>query len=680
MEKSSLWATFAKARRQVISRFLVARHDPNGGLDISFGDGGKVITNFIAGPSSANALALQSDGKIVVAGRAGDQFALARYNSDGTLDQNFDSGGLISASFEPGNANTISLASSLAIQPDGKIVVGGDSFNRNPAAPDYVLDSNVALARYNSDGTLDGTFGAGGFVVSSFGNFDRTDAITIQSDGKIIVAGDSNSTGLGLYDYTLTLVRYNPNGTPDETFGAAGRAVPVSGSFDVSALALRQDGKIVVAGTYLSPYPANKDFALTQYNGDGTLNSSFGIAGLGVTDFAWTGSATGRENVTATLAVQADGKILVGGYSASNFALARYNNDASPDTAFGAEGIGITQVGSLGLSTFNFPVAASSTFGSALSLSGSFFTDSSFVCCSPAGVKFQLFLIEQAFALAIQPNGKIIAGGVLDNQAALVRFHSITTPRITVANAGAGLGGIWSPDGAISCGTRCSASYDAGSTVLLGWATAFGSYFSGWNGYTPIAGGGCRLTLNADTIVTAEFDLDLAIATDAAPLPDGAVGMTYMVQVGLTGGQHPFSSRVTSGALPSGLALNGRMLSGTPLRSGRSKFTVEFTDSTGFPIKKSFNLTVLKSLSLSTQSLKAGRLGRSYSAALKAKGGGGPYDWSLVSGNLPTGFSLDSATGRITGLPTVTGSYSLTIRLSDATGQRIDRSLTLIIN
>lgn len=107
---------------------------------------------------------------------------------------------------------------------------------------------------------------------------------------------------------------------------------------------------------------------------------------------------------------------------------------------------------------------------------------------------------------------------------------------------------------------------------------------------------------------------------------------------------------------------------------------MEFTDSTGFPIKKSFNLTVLKSLSLPTRSLRAGRLGRPYGAALKAKGGGGPYTWSIVSGNLPGGFSLDSATGQIVGLPTVTGTYNLTIRVADILGQRIDRAFTLIIN
>ena len=107
---------------------------------------------------------------------------------------------------------------------------------------------------------------------------------------------------------------------------------------------------------------------------------------------------------------------------------------------------------------------------------------------------------------------------------------------------------------------------------------------------------------------------------------------------------------------------------------------MEFTDAMGLPIKKSFNLTVVKSLSLSTLNLQAGRLGRSYNASLKIKGGDGPYTWSVVSGNLPVGFSLDSATGQIIGLSTVTGTYNFTIRVADVLGQHVDGTFTLIIS
>jgi uncharacterized delta-60 repeat protein len=663
------------------SRFLVARHNTNGSLDTSFGNGGKVVTNFSVGPSSANAVVLQADGKIVVAGKAGDMFALARYNSDGTLDQSFGSAGLLATRFEPNDPNTLSLAASVAIQSDGKIVVAGDSFVRNPSFPTFVTDSNVGVARFNAEGTIDETFGTGGVVISNFISFDRADALAIQPDGKIIVAGDSNSTGTG--PYTAYLFRYNSNGTPDETFGSSGLGAAITGSFDVAAVSLQPDGKIVVGGTFLSASPANADFALARYHSDGTLDNGFGVAGVAVTDFPWTGNASGRENVAATLALQQDGKIVVGGYSTSTFALARYNTDGSADAGFGSGGIAITQVSSLGSTTFNFPIAASSTFSAGLVIfidgHGPGFNDCWLLIPNPCGVSLSLFLVEQTFALAIQPTGKIIAGGVLDKQAALVRYHSITTPKITVANTGPGLGGIWSPDGAISCGTRCSASYDGGSTVLLGWATALGSYFAGWTGCTPIPGGGCTLTLNVDTMVTAEFDLDLPIAADAADLPNGAVGLDYTVQVGLPG-KAPFNSRIVSGSLPPGLVLNSRMLSGTPTRPGKSKFTIEFTDATGLSTKKDFKLTVLKSLNLATQSLKAAHLGRSYNAALKAKGGAGPYAWSQVSGNLPAGVSFDSSTARISGVPTVAGTYNFTIRVADALGQQVERTFNLIAN
>ncbi|HKY09743.1 MAG TPA: Ig domain-containing protein, partial [Candidatus Binatia bacterium] len=302
------------------------------------------------------------------------------------------------------------------------------------------------------------------------------------------------------------------------------------------------------------------------------------------------------------------------------------------------------------------------------------------ICANPpCGVSLSIFLVEQAFALGIQPNGKIIAGGVLDKQAALVRYHSVTTPKITVANTGSGLGGIWSPDGGINCGTRCSASHDAGSTVLLGWVTAFGSHFAGWTGCTPIPGGGCTLTLNADSTVTAKFNLDLALAADVPPLPSGAVGMSYAVQVSLPG-SHPFTSRIVSGGLPAGLILNGRMVSGTPLRPGRSKFAVEFTDSTGLLTKKNFTMTVVKRINVATRRLKAGRVGTPYDGALKVKGGAGPYTWSLISGNLPPGLAVDSAAGRITGLPASSGSHDFVVRATDALGQTADKSFTLIIN
>jgi len=509
--------------------FLISRHNADGSLDASFGSGGKVITsgssglisfpptpNAFAAPCSANAVTLQRDGKIVVAGSAGDLFALARYNSDGTLDSTFGSAGLVSARFEPGRSDTVSLASSVAIQSDGKIVITGDSFVLNPLARDYALDSNFGIARYNSDGTPDETFGVAGFVTADFGSFDRAHALAIQSDGKIVVAGDSTSNGKA--PYTLILIRYNSDGALDNTFGNGGRALPVVGSFQVSALALQPDAKIVVAGTYTGASPSYADFALARYNSDGTLDASFGVAGQSVTDFAW-GYSGSRDNGAFAVALQPDGKILLGGYSDSYFALARYNGDGGLDETFGNAGIAITQVSAIGFSTINFPIAGSTGSGAGIIIIGVGGGGCCVGCCvsAPAGVKLSLLRVEQAFALALQNDGKIIAGGIVDEHAALVRYHGLTTPKLTVGNVGVtiphgdfitpappnastimmpiyvgnvpqtGVGGIVSLDHAISCGTRCSAAYDPGSAVILNAVWPVGSYFVGWDGCAPVA-------------------------------------------------------------------------------------------------------------------------------------------------------------------------------------------------
>lgn len=681
------------------SRFLITRHNLNGSLDNTFGSGGIVTTTFANGSSSANAVALQSDGKIVVAGSAGDRFALARYNSDGSLDLTFGTSGLVAAQFLPSDTN-YSLASSLAIQPDGKIVIAGDSFVRNPALASYVTDCNVGMARFISDGTLDPSFGTGGIVISDFGGFDRADVLAIQSDGKILIAGDSSTTATG--PFIPYLFRHNSDGSADQTFGSSGLGAPIPGSFDVAALALQPDGKIVVSGTALSVSPANADFAVARLNSDGTLDSGFGVAGLAVADFVWTSGT--RQNVASSLTLQTDGKILVGGYSEASFALLRYEANGSPDSGFGAGGLAIAQVSSLGTSTFNFAVAASSSFSvtsvtlvfgdhADLLPSQCFALPDGSIVASPffllppgavpisCGIPINSFLVEQPFALAIQTDGKIISGGVLNDKPVLVRYHAVATPKITVMNSGPGVGGIWSPDGAISCGTRCSAFYDSGNTVLLGWATALGTYFTGWSGCMPIEGGGCSLTLNGDAAVTAEFDLDISLdAAAATNLPPGAVGMNYVTQVGLPGMHQPLNSRVASGSVPSGLALNGRMLSGVPKKAGNFRFTVEFTDSTGAKSRRQLTLPVQKLLVLSTKSLKTGRAGRSYSLALKATGGDRAYTWSIIEGTLPTGFTLDGSSGRITGMPTSQGAYPLTVRVADGFGQRVERALSLIIN
>src|SRR5690348_14036598 len=180
---------------KTVEDFIVARYDANGSLDKRFAKNGKITTDFFRNVDSISAVAIQPDGRILVAGFAQTGgtggtprvFALARYRSDGTPDTSFGNGGALTTSF----GGSFAAVSALMLQPDGKIVVAG-TVDFNPDLPTSGLD--FALARYNPSGTLDGSFGKGGKVVFDFfGSFDQANGAVLQPDGKII---DRKSTRL----------------------------------------------------------------------------------------------------------------------------------------------------------------------------------------------------------------------------------------------------------------------------------------------------------------------------------------------------------------------------------------------------------------------------------------------------------------------------------------------------
>jgi uncharacterized delta-60 repeat protein len=231
-----------------------------GDLDISFGGDGTVLTDFGGGSTKATALALQHNSKIVVAGSSTangtSKFALARYLPNGTLDATFGGNGTILSDF---GSDRVSEANALAIQTDGKIVVAGVSFSNISRHDDFTL------ARYLPNGTLDTTFGSQGLVLTDFGGGSAVAyALVLQSDGKIVVAGVSSSTAPGNGDFALA--RYLANGTLDATFNSDGKVTTDWGDNDqATALAIQRNGKIVVAG---SPYHEESGpiaFALARY-------------------------------------------------------------------------------------------------------------------------------------------------------------------------------------------------------------------------------------------------------------------------------------------------------------------------------------------------------------------------------------------------------------------------------
>ena len=300
--------------------FMLLRYNSNGTLDDSFGVGGKVSTPINDDNDQAVDLAIQSDGKIVAAGNSedgsgDDQFALVRYNTDGTLDTSFGSGGKVSTNVGVGD----DIALSVAIQSDGKVVAAGYSKSDGNL-------SNISLVRYNADGSQDATAGFFGMKVTDISDRDRANSVVIQSDGKILVGGSSASAGA-----SGVLVRYSTNLSLDASFGLGGIVItPVS---SVDSVAIQSDGKIVAAG-----YKSNgiyNDFALMRYNSNGTLDSDFGAGGEVITSF-------GSNAVAQSVAIQSDGKIVAvgssGGGFANDFALVRYNTDGTLDTSFGSAG------------------------------------------------------------------------------------------------------------------------------------------------------------------------------------------------------------------------------------------------------------------------------------------------------------------------------------------------------
>ena len=309
----------------------------DGELDPDFGSGGIVTTNFGTDFDFGNAVAIQNDGKIIMAGSlyngANGDIGLVRYLADGTLDATFGNNGKVITDFNGRHDK----ANAMALQPDGRIVVAGASYLQASNEQDF------AVVRYNSDGTLDLTFSGDGYTFTDMGaNFDTAFDVVIQPDGRIVVAGVAEHNGQA----DMAVARYLADGTLDSSFDEDGKVVTNLGSaFDRAlGVALQSDGKIVAAGHYHNG--DSLDFALVRYKTDGSLDLDFDGDGVVTTDI------DEIDNDGHDVLVQSDGKIVVVGYTfatAQNdgiFTMVRYASDGSLDSAFGDNGIVLTPVGS----------------------------------------------------------------------------------------------------------------------------------------------------------------------------------------------------------------------------------------------------------------------------------------------------------------------------------------------
>ena len=369
-------------------RFALARYNSDGSLDATFGDSGQIITGMTDDEWDASvphALALQPDGKLLVAGTSyspddeHNVFTLARFEADGAPDNTFGSQGRVLTAIDTSESAVDDVAYALAVGADGKIVLAGAT---------GAFPTDFAAARYMPDGKLDTTFGDRGKVVTDLGGSDAAAAISIQPDGKVVLAGRGVEN-----DDDWAMLRYMPGGQLDTAFGKGGKlSLDFNGGEDrATGLAIRPDGKIVVGGTIYVGAVICKDengltrgcdkysSALAQYTPNGALDKTFAGGGKAVYDFDLPSGAN-------ALVLQPDGKVVLAGhYDGDDFAVMRANPDGTLDGTFGEAGLVRT----------------------------------------PFGRSYDV-----AYALALQPDGKIVAAGTgtlsdnpLNGDFALTRYH-----------------------------------------------------------------------------------------------------------------------------------------------------------------------------------------------------------------------------------------------------------------
>jgi len=407
----------------------------DGDLDPLFGSGGMVMTDLGRSTDIANAVAIQADGKSVVVGTtyknndfSDEDFVVTRYNTDGMLDNTFGNRGKVRTDF-PGLA---AVPSSVVIQPDGKIVVAGGAF------PLFTFIGNFKVARYNPNGSLDTSFGDGGIVTTIFPAGSYASDVALQSDGKIIAAGTVFVDFIigESSDTDFALARYNPDGTPDATFGNNGQVATDFLGFedDAFSILIQPDGKIVAVGSANDP-ATFYDFAAARYLSNGAIDTTFGVAGKVRTDF-------GDQNFdrARSAALQPDGRIVAAGFAIShgggvqNFAVARYTSNGVLDTTFSRDGR--TQI----------------DFGT---------------CC------------QSATKVLLQSDGKIIAVGGASGESSDDDFLlARLSPRGTLDNT-FGIGGeVRTSFGDLNGGANGAALQSDGKIVAVGFQATFSNQFA----------------------------------------------------------------------------------------------------------------------------------------------------------------------------------------------------------
>ncbi len=322
------------------NKVALARLNPNGSLDTTFSGDGKVTTDPSSYLDHASSAALQGDGKVLV---VGDRFhtsnystvgyTILRYRAKGSLDTSFSGDGKVFGSY----GGSYQMTSDIAVLGTGKILILSTVHTST--------GGSLVLGRFNPDGTTDTSFGNKGRVTTSIGMSGMAAALTVQPDGKVVVVAQTERSGR----MALQLLRYNPSGTLDSTFGMSGRSTTVftttSGVFASDVLVLG-NGKLAVSGAYMQEGTTSftSDFALLRFNPNGKLDTTFSGDGKVYTNFS-------SMDYAASVVAQTDGKLVLVGNAGTMtstsgsfyFALARYTMGGALDSTFGTGGKVVTK-------------------------------------------------------------------------------------------------------------------------------------------------------------------------------------------------------------------------------------------------------------------------------------------------------------------------------------------------
>lgn len=404
-----------------------------GVLDPTFGINGKVTLDFLSEVDEAKDIAVQADGKILVAGRCNinfiNKYALVRYNLDGTLDNSFSDDGIATVQF--GNSN-INYGECMALQSNGKIVVAGSTFSGN--------GYELGLVRFNTDGSLDNTFSGDGLFTYSGGTNVFCDAIAIEQDGSIIVAGASGLLGIG---NQITLLRVLSNGTVDTNFGGTGLAIAeVGNESGALGVVIQSDGKIAVAGRVSDGTYNNT--VIVRFLSSGFLDNSFSGDGILAVSLAeYDDYATGILQLN-------NGKLVVSGISNTEFTILQLNSNGSFNNAFSSDGIVATDMSNSFDELHDLAIDNEGNI-SAVGHSGYNIYDIAVLRYLPDGTLDNLFSLDgkttidfsgtydYAYAVALQLDGKILVAGTTDNNGnvdfAIARLQAYCQPISSNQNA-----------------------------------------------------------------------------------------------------------------------------------------------------------------------------------------------------------------------------------------------------